>query len=423
MRKLFFLCALCAAANLFAWDYEHIKINSLYYNLNEGGQVAEVARDTENDDNYANLGDTLVVPDSVIYNEVTYIVKGIGGHAFNRCKSVKCFLFPESITYIENDAFQYSDLDSIRFSSHLETIGESAFGVCMRLGSITIPGSVRSIAQGTFYYCLSLREVNICDGVQEIGFGAFERCENLESIVIPDSVFYIHGSAFASCNNLSSVTFNEGLESIDSEAFWKCNLSSVDIPASVTSIRGDAFGRNANLTAINVSADNTVYSSEDGIVFNKDKTVIVLYPNGKQGEYSIPSSVTSIGDHAFQDCKKLTSIVIPTGVENIGEFALGECDNLSSIICEALVPPTCGFKVFDSLNKSIPLYVPAGSIADYQAADQWKDFYSIQTIDSIATGIEGVQSTEYRVQKVIRDGKMLILRNDKTYTVDGQIVR
>ena len=421
MRKLFFLCALCAVSNLFAWDYEHIKIDSLYYNLNEGGQEAEVARDTENDDNYANLGDTLVIPESVIYNEVTYTVKGVGEYAFDCCKSVKCFLLPESITYIESCAFQNSDLDSIRFSSHLERIGISVFIACQQLERVTIPGSIELIAYGAFSGCRNLREVIISNGVQEIGTMAFENCA-LESIVIPASVTEIGTQAFGKCYNLSSVTFNEGLESIGSQAFWNCNLSSVDIPASVTSIRGDAFGgMNANLTAFNVSADNIVYSSEDGIVFNKDKTVIVLYPNGKQGEYSIPSSVTSIGGHAFQDRKKLTSIVIPAGVTGIGEYAFGGCDNLSSITCKALVPPACGTKVFDSLNKSIPLYVPAGSIADYQAADQWEDFTNIQAMPT--TAVDNGEWAKGECTKVLRDGQLLIEKNGKTYNALGSYAK
>ena len=417
MRKLFFLCAMCAAANLFAWDYEHIKIDSLYYNLNEGKQEAEVARGTEDDDNYANLGDTLVIPDSVIYNEVTYTVKGIGGSAFGFCHTVKCFLLSDSITYIESDAFQNSDLDSIRFSSNLERIGENAFAFCSQLEHITIPGSVVSIESGTFSGSSNLREVNICDGVQTIGFSAFESCWNLESIVIPGSVTEIDNGAFQNCLNLSSVTFNEGLESIGNVAFVDCNMPSVDIPASVTYISGNAFEGNGDMTAVNVSADNTMYMSEDGVVFNKEKTTIVICPNGKQGEYSIPNSVTGIGERAFENCKKLTSIVIPAGVESIGEFALGGCDNLSSIICEALVPPICGMKVFNALNKSIPLYVPAGSIADYQAADQWKDFTNIQALPT--TNLDNGEWTKGEWTKVLRDGQLLIEKNGKTYNAQG----
>ena len=375
MRKLFFLCALCAVSNLFAWDYEHIKIDSLYYNLDEGNREAEVVRDQEGDDNYANLGDTLVIPDFVVYNEETYTVKGVGGHAFGWCKSVKCFLLSNSITYIEINAFQNSELDSIRLSSNLERIAEFVFSECRSLEFIVIPGSVAEICQGAFF----------------------------------------------SCDNLSSVTFNEGLRSIHDEVFTGCNLSSVDIPASVTYISGSAFGYNPNLTAVNVSADNTAYMSEDGVVFNKEKTTIILYPAGKQGEYSIPNSVTGIGDKAFENCKKLTSLVIPSGVESIGEYALGNCENLHSITCKASVPPACGWKVFDWLNMSIPLYVPAGSIADYQAADQWKDFTNIQALPTTSFG--DVQSDDVQCTKVLRDGQLLIEKNGKTYNALGNYAK
>ena len=145
--------------------------------------------------------------------------------------------------------------------------------------------------------------------VTSIG-AAFYYCISLTSITIPDSVTSIGGCAFEYCSSLTSIT----------------------IPDSVTSIGWDAFDGCEKLTQINVDTANTVYSSVNGVLFSKDKTELIRYPEGKADtSYAIPNGVTNIGDWAFHDCNSLTSITIPNSVTSIGTMAFCGCSSLTSI--------------------------------------------------------------------------------------------
>ena len=180
----------------------------------------------------------------------------------------------------------------------------------------------------------SVKAVVIPDSVTSIGRWAFGYCESLTSVTIPDSVTSIGSCAFYDCTGLTSITIPDSVTSIGNGAFYNCTgLTSVTIPDSVTSIGDEAFNNCTRLTSITVKEGNPNYSSDEyGVLFNKDKTLLIQYPIGnKRTSYTIPDSVTSIGDWAFAQCTSLTSVTIGNSVTSIGEAAFWLCTSLTSV--------------------------------------------------------------------------------------------
>lgn len=132
---------------------------------------------------------------------------------------------------------------------------------------------------------------------------------------------------------ISEAVIPDGVTHIGNEAFWFCRaLQSIDIPNSVTHIGDRAFSVCYKLQSIEVAEGNQCFASIDGVLFNKDLTQIIRYPQAKNGnQYTIPNSVTHIGDGAFSECKSLQSIVIPNSVTHIGDRAFEDCEALQSI--------------------------------------------------------------------------------------------
>jgi hypothetical protein len=129
-----------------------------------------------------------------------------------------------------------------------------------------------------------------------------------------------------------STTNGLPVTSIGDGAFVYCtSLTGVTIPNSVTSISGSAFAGCTGLVAINVDVANMSYSSVEGVLFDKSQTKLVAYPDGKARSYSIPMSVSSIGDSAFQYCASLANVTIPNSVTSIGDYAFDYCVSLTSI--------------------------------------------------------------------------------------------
>jgi uncharacterized repeat protein (TIGR02543 family) len=141
-----------------------------------------------------------------------------------------------------------------------------------------------------------------------------------------------------------------------------------------------------SLTDIDVDNDNTSYSSINGVLFNKAKTTLLQYPRGKQGAYTIPNSVTSIGERAFYGCRSLTSITIPNSVISIGLRAFEGCTGLTSIISLRVVPSGADTAAFASVRlDSVCLFVPQIAISAYRSADVWKGFSCINAVDGALT--------------------------------------
>ena len=172
----------------------------------------------------------------------------------------------------------------------------------------------------------------IAEGVTSISWYAFYNCRSLTSVTIPNSVTSIGEYAFYDCTSLTSVTIPDSVTRIGAWAFESCtSLTSVTIPDSVTRIGSYAFRDCASLTGIWVAEGNSHYSSDvSGVLFNKDKTTLVQCP-GAFAAYTIPNSVTIIGDSAFFYCTSLTSVTIPDSVTIIEGGAFSDCDNLTDV--------------------------------------------------------------------------------------------
>ena len=261
-------------------------------------------------------------------------VTSIGSYAFYDCSSLASITIPNSVASIGGWAFGYcSSLTSITIPDGVTSIGDSAFFGCSSLTSITIPNSVTSIGDSAFRYCTSLTSISIPDSVTSIGSDAFSYCDSLTSITIPNSVTSIGEYTFSGCSSLKSITIPNSVTSIGDDAFWHCSsLTSITIPNSVTSIGYRAFDNCDKLNQINVDTANTKFSSVNGVLFNKDKTELIRYPEGKaDASYAIPNSVTSIGYGAFRGCSSLASITIPNSVTSIDWYAFFGCSSLKSI--------------------------------------------------------------------------------------------
>jgi len=246
-------------------------------------------------------------------------------------------LMLENVADVIKSADKYVSLNIT--GNILTDIYDKAFKSCQTLVNITIPDSVTIIGDYAFNNCNRLASVIIGNSVEAIGDNAFSACHNLASVIIGNSVEAIGDDAFLQCINLTSVTIPDSVTSIGDQAFFACGFNSnVTISNSVTSIGDRAFGGCSHLTAINVKDGNTQYSSIDGVLYNKDKTTLLQYPSGKtDSSFTIPDSVTSIGDYAFYGCGNLTSIIIPESVTRIGQAAFNNCNGLVSVKFEGSI--------------------------------------------------------------------------------------
>lgn len=264
----------------------------------------------------------IVLPDSV---------NSIGTGAFSDCKSLVELHLPDSVSIIAKETFENcSSLARLSIPDGVTSIGWSAFSGCSSLTEIVLPDSVNSIHTSAFMDCTSLVTISIPDGVRSIGEGAFSRCSSLTEIVLPPGITTIEFAVFSGCSALQRVTIPDGVTAIKSGAFSSCySLTEIALPDSLTQVDVNAFMGNINLQTIAVSSQNTVFTSEGGALYSKDKTVLLAYP-GAAGSVEIPEGVTRIASMALLGAR-LSSITIPASMETIEEDAFWQCAQLLEV--------------------------------------------------------------------------------------------
>ena len=335
----------------------------------------------------------ITIPDSVT---------AIGDYAFYDCTLLTSVTIPDSVTSIGEGTFGgCSSLTSVTIPDSVTEIGDVAFSVCISLTSITIGNSVTSIGNLAFYCCTSLASVTIPDSVTSIGEWAFQECTSLKSVTIGNSVTEIGEGAFGYCTSLTSVTIPDSVTSIGGWAFQECtSLTSVSIGNSVTSIGDEAFGGCINLTEFKGK-----FASEDSRCLIVNGKLIAFAIGCRAAEYTIPDSVTEIGNSAFAlcyslnnitipdsvttigkaaflTCTRLTSITIPDSVTELGLQAFYNCTSLTSVYCKPITPPTANLYDIEewiafeenAINRKI--YVPAESVETYKTAEGWSNYAS-----------------------------------------------
>lgn len=249
------------------------------------------------------------------------------------------------------------------------------------------------------------------EGVTSIGNEAFCECENLTDVTIPSSVERIGCYAFADCWKLSEVKLPENLKRLEEGIFDGTGIKEIGIPASVEIIEQGALA-GMKLERISLNQDNQAYCIIDGVLFNKDQTVLWGYPAAKSDAYyAVPDGVTEIGSEAFYGSQNLTEIVLPESVTVIGDGAFRRCSSLTEMVIPNQVAKI-GISAFYGCESLSKINIPAAltrmennvfgrsGFTEFVIPPQVKEignkvFTSSDKLISIAVS-EGVESIEAR---------------------------
>ena len=403
-------------------------------------------------------------------------VTSIGVGAFNDCSKLTAITIPNSVTSIGNSAFyNCRSLTSITIPNSVTSIGDGAFWNCSSLTSITIPNSVTSIGNRAFYDCSSLTTpvynahcfaymptsfkgaYVIPEGIKQIAGGAFEDCSSLTSITIPNSVTSIGSSAFSRCSSLTSVTIPNSVTSIGYYAFIDCSsLTSVTIPNSVTSIGSAAFYDCSSLDTLTCLAMTPPVLGER--VFDGCANPTLFVPCEALSDYQVHEQwgqFTTIECIASEEAET-EEVVIESGTTTViitwpteegadtytivikkdGEvvctltfnsegqlisiaFAPGRNGNHPAQYAEAVANGGYRFTVTGLEDGTDYTYDITVKDASNQTIHSHTGAFTTQS----TTAVDNITTTTANIQKIMRNGQLIILRDGVEYNAMGQEIQ
>lgn len=285
---------------------------------------------------YAKRGDIHIAPG----------VKKFSGYPFQYAKNIENVYIPESLTeidpkitfkvcdslkniYVDEKNSAYASIDGVLFDKDKINL---IFYPRGRSGAYTVPEGVYFIYSSAFSGDKKITEITIPNGIKTIYRYSFSSCKNLERINLPDSVKYIETMAFNGCEKLDNFTIPPKVTEINESVFTGCkSLKKIFIHSNVEKVASNAFDGCESLEAFDVSEDNSFLSSDSGVLYDKNKTKLVVIPNAKSGELILPDSLKELGDD-FTDCRNLTSVYIPKSLYHLSPLSFRGCDSLESII-------------------------------------------------------------------------------------------
>lgn len=375
------------------WD--PLVLSQLLYTTN-GGAI--------NITGYTGPGGALVIPGTI--NGLR--TGSIGSNALGNLTSLTGITLPNTVTNLGNSAFAgCTALTGIAIPNSVT--GSGVFSNCTSLTNLTFSPAVTGIGASEFSGCTALTTVTLPAGIAGIADWAFQNCSNLTGVYFKGNAPAADATVFAGANNVTNyylptttgwgtmfagrpavpvlftytasggaVTITKyigiwgsvavpdtigGLPvtSIGNVTFYGCaSLTNIWIGTNVTSIAGQAFVGCPNLLAINVDANNPVYGSRDGVLFNQSQTALLYYPGGRAGSYTIPDGVTTLPNYAFQSCPALTSLTVPGSVTSIATLAFNVDPGLVTIYFLGNAPDVA-WDAFDIQSTVTVFYLPETS--------------------------------------------------------------
>lgn len=404
--------------------------NTLFKYYGEGGDVV-----IPNDLGITTIGEGAFESNSAITSVVIPDgVTEIGQSAFMNCENLASVSMPNTVTTIKEEAFFNSKLETVAIPNAVATIGTGAFGACETLTTINVnsTNSAYSSNEGVLYD----KSQSLLHTYPGGKTGTF---------AVPATVTKINNEAFYG-SNVAAVALNDKTQSIGDKAFNSCKeITSIDIPSSVSTIGQSAFENSSKLEAINVSGSNTKYSSGEGVLYDKNKTQLITYPENKQGasvdipstvssiesaafsgskliSVNIPSSVTSIKENAFKNNSKLEAVEIPSSVKTIQNLIFSGCTELKNVTVKWDTPLSVPEDIFKGVNTAnVTLHVPVGKESAYKNAEVWKNF------NITATPVSTEQIEQASLQARLTGGILYVagLRAGEivsVYNINGQFV-